>query len=126
MDNPTRRKTFFLFNYEGYREGTPNPTVLTMPTEAFRNGDFREYKTASGQLIKIFDPATGRQVGANWVRDQFSCNGVLNVICPNRINPIAQKLLAFYPKPNTTPLTGDPWRNNFADIPNIANDKFKN
>src|SRR5262249_43130188 len=126
-----RDKTFFLFNYEGYREGTPNPQVITVPTEAFINGDFREYITAPNAanptgLIKIFDPATGRNVNGTWVRDQISCNGVLNVICPNRINPIAQKLLAFYPKPNNVTPGSDPWRNNYADIPNIANDKFKN
>jgi hypothetical protein len=121
-----RDRTFFLFNYEGYREGTPNPQVITVPNPEFISGDFRNYKNSSGQLIKIFDPLTGRNVNGTWVRDQFQCNGVLNVICPNRINPIAQKLLAFYPKPNTTTPGGDPWRNNYADIPNIANDKFKN
>jgi hypothetical protein len=121
-----RDKTFFIFNYEGYREGTPNPQVITVPTEAFLRGDFREYKTANGTLIKIYDPATGRNVNGTWVRDQFQCNGVLNVICPDRINPVAQKLLGFYPKPNNVTPGSDPWRNNYADIPNIANDKFKN
>ena len=117
-----RDKTFFLFNYEGYREGTPNPQVITVPTEAFRNGDFSQYRTAGGQLIQIFDPATGRDVNGVWTRDPFPGN----IIPANRINPIASKLLALYPKPNTTTPGGDPWRNNFADIPNIANDKFKN
>lgn len=117
-----RDKTFFLFNYEGYREGTPNPQVITVPTEAFIRGDFREYKTAAGQLITIYDPATGRNVNGVWTRDPFPNN----MIPANRINPIAQKLLAFYPKPNNVTPGGDPWRNNFADIPNIANDKFKN
>jgi hypothetical protein len=133
-----RDRTFFLFNYEGYREGTPNPQVITVPTQEFINGDFRNYKTANGTLIKIYDPQTTRanpnfdptktnnDDNPQFIRDQFQCNGVLNVICPNRINPVAQKLLSFYPKPNTTPVSGDPWRNNFADIPNIANDKFKN
>ncbi len=121
-----RDKTFFIFNYEGYREGTPNPQVITVPTEAFIRGDFREYKTASGQLITIYDPATGRNVNGAWVRDPIQCNGVLNVICPERINPIAQKLLSFYPKPNNVSPGSDPWRANYADIPNIAADKFKN
>ena len=121
-----RDKTFFLFNYEGYREGTPNPQVLTNPTSEFIKGDFRNYKTAAGQLITVYDPATGRNVNNVWTRDPISCNGVANVICANRINPIAAKLLAFYPASNTTTPGGDPWRNNFADIPNIANDKFKN
>ncbi|MBL8188816.1 MAG: TonB-dependent receptor [Acidobacteria bacterium] len=117
-----RDKTFFLFNYEGYREGTPNPQVITVPTEAFRNGDFSQYKNAAGQLITIYDPATGRDVNGAWVRDPFPNN----IIPANRINPIAAKLLALYPKPNTVTPGGDPWRNNYADIPNIANDKFKN
>ncbi|HEX9000560.1 MAG TPA: carboxypeptidase regulatory-like domain-containing protein [Blastocatellia bacterium] len=117
-----RDKTFFLFNYEGYREGTPNPQVITVPTEAFRSGDFSQYKNAAGQLITIYDPATGRDVNGAWVRDPFPNN----IIPANRINPIAAKLLALYPKPNTSTPGGDPWRNNYADIPNIANDKFKN
>lgn len=121
-----RDRTFFLFNYEGYREGTPNPQVITVPTDEFLRGDFRNYKNSAGQLITIYDPLTGRDVNGTWVRDPIQCNGVANVICPNRINPIAQKLLSFYPKPNTVTPGGDPWRNNYADIPNIANDKFKN
>jgi len=123
-----RDRTFFLFNYEGYREQTPNQAVRSVPPEAFLRGDFSEYKTAKGELITIYDPATGRLVGNNWVRDPIQCNGRMNVICPERINlnPIAAKIAAFFPKPNATTPGSDPWRNNFADIPNIANDKFKN
>src|SRR5215471_19127670 len=117
-----RDKTFFLFNYEGYREGTPNPAVRTVPLDAFLRGDFSQYRNASGQLITIYDPATGRQVGGTWVRDPFPGN----IIPPNRINPIAAKIAAFFPKPNAVTPGSDPFRNNFADIPNIANDKFKN
>lgn len=117
-----RDKTFFLFNYEGYREGTPNPQVITVPTDAFIRGDFSQYKNSAGQLITVYDPATGRNVNGTWVRDPFPNN----IIPANRISPIAQKLLSFYPKPNTITPGGDPWRNNYADIPNIANDKFKN
>jgi Carboxypeptidase regulatory-like domain len=122
-----RDKTFFIFNYEGYREGTPNPDIRTVPTPAFINGDFREYKTTTGTLIKIYDPMSANATN-NFTRQQFmGCDGKTpNVICPDRINPIAQKLLAFYPKPNNVSPGSEPWRNNFADIPNIANDKFKN
>lgn len=117
-----RDKTFFLFNYEGYREQTPNQAVRTVPPEAFLKGDFSNYKNANGQLITIYDPATGRQEGSNWVRDPFPNN----IIPANRINPIAAKIAAFFPKPNAVTPGSDPFRNNFADIPNIANDKFKN
>ncbi len=43
----------------------------------------------------LYDPANPGQ--------RFSCNGVLNVICPNRISPQAAALLNFYPAPNITP-----------------------
>ena len=134
-----RDRTFFLFNYEGYREQTPNQAVRSVPPEAFLSGDFSGYRTAptaqfpNGQLITIYDPATGKEVpdpnkagSTIFVRDPIQCNGRMNVICPDRINPIAAKIAAFFPKPNATTPGSDPWRNNFADIPNIANDKFKN
>jgi hypothetical protein len=129
-----RDKTFFIFNYEGYREGTPNPQVITVPTLAFINGDFREYKTATGALIPIYDPRTTRAnpnfdpskpvslTNLQFIRDPFPNN----IIPQGRINPVAQKLLAFYPRPNNVTPGVEPWRSNFADIPNIANDKFKN
>ena len=121
-----RDKTFFLFNYEGYREGTPNPDVRTVPTAEFLNGDFRNLKTVSGQLIPLYDPATGRDVGGQWIREPLQCRGVINVICPERISPVAKAFLGYYPKVNTTTPNVDPWRSNFADIPNIATDGFKN
>jgi len=122
-----RDRTFFMFNYEGYREGTPNPAVRTVPTEAFLRGDFSDYKDASGNLIVIYDPYSPN-ASNNFTRQQFmGCDGKTpNVICPNRINKVAQNILGFFPKPNTKPTSGDPWRNNFADLPNIANDKFRN
>ncbi len=50
-------------------------------------GDFRGLP---GNPI-VYDPATGDQHGAN--KQQVSCNGVLNVICPNRIDPAAQTMI---------------------------------
>lgn len=121
-----RDKTFFLFNYEGYREGTPNPSVVTVPTREFLTGDFRNLKTATGQLIPLYDPATGRDVAGQWIREPLQCRGVLNVICPERISPVAKAFLGYYPGANTSTPGTDPWRNNYADIPNIARDEFKN
>jgi len=48
-----RDKTFFLFNYEGYREGTPNPDVRTVPSEAFLRGDFSNYRDVRYSLADI-------------------------------------------------------------------------
>jgi carboxypeptidase family protein len=101
-----RDRSFFFFNYEGYRYTTSSSGFYTMPTEAFRNGDFRLLRNDLGAQIKIYDPATTRPDPANpgrFIRDQISCNGVLNVICPDRIDPVSRNILSFYPLPNRTP-----------------------
>jgi hypothetical protein len=96
FDYDGRNKTFFFASYEEIRTGLPLSETLTVPIAAFRNGDFSSL--AAGQLV--YDPFTARQQGARVVRDPISCNGRQNVICANRISPIAQKYLSFLPPPN--------------------------
>jgi hypothetical protein len=107
-------RTYFYTDIEAFRQtGGNNVPLLTMPTEKMRNGDFSEYRDSAGNLIPIFDPATTRPnpnfnsslpEGPNnlqFLRDQFACNGQLNVICPNRIaNSLANAWLPFVPLPN--------------------------
>jgi hypothetical protein len=118
-----RNKTFFMFNYEGYKEATPNPTTYTVPDEAQLRGDFSNLRDAQGRLITIYDPATGRVENGQWVRDPFPGN----VIPSNRINPMARTLSQYFLRPNSAaPAGGDPWRNNFVFAPNLAFDTFRN
>jgi hypothetical protein len=119
-----RDKTFFMFNYERYREGTPNPLFGTVPTEAMRNGDFSGLVDASGRLITIYDPATGRNVNGVWTRDPFPGN----IIPQNRIDPVARQLLALYPQPNATATAPGlaPWQNNLEFVDHVNRDKFYN
>jgi len=86
-------KTFFFFDLLRISDIRGQFNQQTVPTDAFRNGDMRV--TGSN----IYDPTTGNADGSG--RQQFSCNGVANVICPNRISPIAQKILALIPRANT-------------------------
>jgi hypothetical protein len=75
-------KAFFFFSYSGLRQTTS--TFLSgaiVPTALERIGNF----TASG--TKPIDPATGTN---------FICNGVTNVICPNRLDPVAIKIINTY------------------------------
>jgi hypothetical protein len=72
-------KTFFFFGYDGTRTHSAVLSTTTLPTAAEIGGNF----SAAG-LPPIYDPTTGLQ---------FSCNGVLNVICPNRIDSVSTKLL---------------------------------
>ena len=118
-----RNRTFFMFNYEGYKEATPNPATYTVPDAAQLRGDFSNLRDAQGRLITIYDPATGRLEGNTWVRDPFPGN----IIPANRINPMAQRLTQYFLRPNSTPPAGtDPWRNNFVFAPNLAYDDFRN
>ena len=118
-----RNKTFFMFNYEGYKEATPNPATYTVPDAAQLRGDFSNLRDAQGRLITIYDPATGRQVGNNWVRDPFPGN----VIPANRIDPMASRFTQYFLRPNqAAPAGNDPWRNNFYFAPNLAFDTFHN
>jgi hypothetical protein len=49
-----RVKSYFYFNYEGYRQtGGSNQPTLSIPSAAERNGDFSDWRDASGNLIPI-------------------------------------------------------------------------
>jgi hypothetical protein len=63
---------------------------------------------------------TRAAAGGAFVRDQFSCQGRVNVICSERINPIALKILSFYPLPNRDTRT-----NNRVDAANRINDSWR-
>src|SRR3984957_20586353 len=105
-----RDKTFFLVDYEAQRLRQGLVESGTVPTVAQRNGDF----SAAG-LHPIYDPLTTTTAGKVTTRNQFSCNGVLNVICPSRLSPKALEVLAYYPPANTG-------TNNFKAVPTQAID----
>ncbi|MEQ1606296.1 MAG: carboxypeptidase regulatory-like domain-containing protein [Pyrinomonadaceae bacterium] len=90
-----RDKTFFFFSYSGLRQLTN--TFLSgavIPTALERAGNF----TASATKPK--DPATGLD---------FVCNGVTHVMCANRIDPVAKKIIDTYiPTSNITNANGSP------------------
>jgi Carboxypeptidase regulatory-like domain/TonB dependent receptor len=122
-----RNKTFFFFNFEQFRAkslttGTPN----TVPTDAFRNGDFSA--ALNPQLLlggvpavdalnrplfgnEIFDPGTQRTVNGQIIRDQYANN----VIPLTSLDPTALKMQALFPK-----ATGTTGVNNYI-IPSYFN-----
>src|SRR6202020_600493 len=86
-------KTFFLASFDIFNKNQGVTTVGTVPTAPEKTGDFRHYLNSNGVLIPIYDPQTGQQ---------FQCNGKLNVICANRIDPLSASLLQYIPAANTT------------------------
>jgi hypothetical protein len=128
-----RDKTFFFFNYEGHRQNDPLSAPLdTVPTSAFRTGDFSALLGSSvgadalcrpvlaGQ---IYDPYTTRQVNATcavpntdptkaiavgqlvWIRDPIAGNNLANSL--NGIDPVGQALVKFYPQPINNQISGN-------------------
>jgi len=87
-------KTFFFFAYGGSRlsGGASAFTLIQVPTQAQRNGDFNFGST------KIYDPATTAlsSDGKTFTRQQFPNNH----IDPKRFDPVAKKVLDYMPLPN--------------------------
>ncbi|HEX4030707.1 MAG TPA: carboxypeptidase regulatory-like domain-containing protein [Terracidiphilus sp.] len=98
-------KSFFFLNYEGNRQNsTSNLATANVPTPAERNGDFSQSTVEyNGTIVpvRIYDPTTGViQPDGTIARQQFSYNGVLNVIPPGRLDAIAKIYSSYYPLPN--------------------------
>lgn len=105
-----RNKTFFFLDLEGIRENGNVPTQYVVPTPAMRGGDLSGLVNSGGKPITIYDPdTTHSDAFGPYDRSQISYNGALNVIPPNRLNAVAQKIL--------TASYGVP-------LPNIANPTF--
>ncbi|MPZ16910.1 MAG: hypothetical protein GEV06_03175 [Luteitalea sp.] len=109
-----RNKTFFFANYEGLRQAIPFTFTSTVPTLLQRQGDFSETRGPNGELITIYDPASLQRLpDGQRVRSPFSGN----VIPPDRLDPVGQAVLGYYPEPN---VAGDPVTNtnNYVSINN--------
>ena len=91
-------KTFFFANYEGFRLRQGQPLLLSVPTQAERNGDFRGLTDSNGNALNIYNPFSS--TSPNVPRQQVQCNGVLNVICPSQMDPVAKNLLKLWGLPN--------------------------
>jgi hypothetical protein len=105
VGGPIRRdKTFFYAYYDGFRySNTTTGTVYSLLTPAMKAGDF----TAPG-IPAIYDPATLVPNGSGgFTSQQFSCNGVLNMICPNRISPVSAFYAGLYPNPTLPGITNN-------------------
>ncbi|MGH9840446.1 MAG: TonB-dependent receptor domain-containing protein, partial [Blastocatellia bacterium] len=92
--NKDRDKTFFFFSYEGLRQTVGGNAFYTVPTAKMKRGDFSEISA------QIFDPLTTNAQGR---RTAFANN----LIPQNRINPVAAKILGFYPEPNLPDITNN-------------------
>ena len=97
VGGPIRKdRTFFFAAYEGLRQNYPQTLISTVPTDLQRRGrllaDLRQPGTARGGLRPAdHDPASRT---ARVVRQPFPGN----VIPADRIDPVALKVMSYYPQ----------------------------
>ena len=108
-------KAFFFFSYEGFRLRQGQSLLKSVPTDAFKNGDFSNLRTATGTSIPIYDPATTCGVNGN-----PGCSGTIlrtpfagNTIPKSRFDRTAVALESLWAAPNQA-------GQNFTNINNFA------
>lgn len=82
-----KNKFFFFYSYDDTKQRDGASGLYSVPTADIRTGNFSTTGTT------IFDPQTSATVAG---RTPFPGN----IIPPNRISPIAQRIQAFYPNAN--------------------------
>ena len=130
-----RNKLFFFFAWEGLKDETPISTILSVPTDAERQGDFSAL-LAGGPTYQLYEPNTGTLSGGTFTRSPVPnncltaqssyCAGVANA--GYTINPIAANYLKFFPEPNYTvgvsPITNQNNYNSNAPSSDSYNNEF--
>lgn len=106
-----RERTFFSAGYEGSRIRVGQSGFARVPTERERRADFSEGPRP------IYDPLTTDPVTG--ARQPFGGNQ----ISANRISPVAQRVLEFYPLPNI-PLRPDGYNYYNAPTQVISNNQI--
>jgi hypothetical protein len=98
-----KNRTFWFTNFEGAREGNAIDFTGSVPTSRMRSGDFGEVS------VPIYDPFSVASVNGVPTRTPFAGN----VIPAARQDPVAQKVVGFYPTATRVVNPTSPWVNNF-------------
>ena len=93
-----KNKLFWMLSLESLNERNPQVQLWTVPTALERRGDYSQVIDNQRRPITIYDPLTTRANpnGAGFIRTPFAGN----VIPGGRVNPVAAKLMEFYPAAN--------------------------
>jgi carboxypeptidase family protein/TonB-dependent receptor-like protein len=68
-----RNKSFWFFNYEGFKQRQERLTVSAVPTDAMWGGDFSNFIDDNGNLTRLYDPLT---TDSNGLRQPFPNNRI--------------------------------------------------
>ncbi|MBI3209674.1 MAG: TonB-dependent receptor [Candidatus Solibacter usitatus] len=81
-------RTFFMFSWESYKNNVTTSSISHVPSLLERGGDFSQSFNLTATTLKVADPLNANA--------QFPGNQ----IPLSRLDPIAAKLMAYYPLPN--------------------------
>ena len=93
-----KNKTFFFATFEYQKQKQPTSQLQTVPTLLQREGDFSQTFNGSGQLITVYNPLD-TFINDTGVRERRPFPG--NVIPKTMMDPIALKMLSYWPVPNS-------------------------
>src|SRR5215470_2995746 len=116
---------FYMSNFEGYNDRKQFQSLYSVPSAAMRSGDFSALLANLGAINAqtgqrtgiIVDPTQCTVVGTNRTCAPFPGN----VIPSSRFNAISNKLLEFYPAPNS----GSGLTNNYLSLQDRTIDKYQ-
>jgi hypothetical protein len=117
-------KSFFFFGFEGTNARSQTVYTGTMPTDAWRAGDFSDLRTSSGQPITIYDPLTVQEDPANpgkFIRSPFPGNR----IPVERMDPVAVNAMKYFPRPNSNPTNPYTNANNYTNTGTGPSDGYR-
>ena len=114
-----KNKLFYLGSFETFWDRVPRPVTETVPTLQQRQGDFSQTRSASGQLVTVYDPLSTVQSGTGFTRLAFPGN----IIPANRIAPVSTNILGSVPLPNITTNAVTNF-NNLGVAPNVGRFRY--
>ena len=117
-----KNKTFFFFDYDGLTRTGLSTATGAVPSDAMRTGDFGELCAVQGGTFdgagrcgadagQIWDPYSGTFNGTitrstfipfNNIATYASPGGPNPNVAGNLIDPVAQKMMTYFPEPNVT------------------------
>jgi hypothetical protein len=106
-----RNKTFWFFNYEGFRQRQANTATGTYPSPAQMAGNLADDSAGTG-ILPLSSPLCQANPTSRKCHDVIDPSSGLafpgNVIPPSRLDSIVQKQLPWQPKPNVAVAPNSP------------------
>ena len=92
-----KNRTFFFGGYEYTQQESPTSSVITVPTDLQRDGNFSQTFNGTGQFMQVYNPFdTFTNAAGNLDRRPFAGN----IIPRSMMDPISLKALTYMPKAN--------------------------